>query len=124
MQWLKNAFAVDPPGPAEPTPDQAKAVHKICDEIARRRMTTPALLFLEMSRPLNFLGSQVMHFFNPFIGVFVDTGGYDHFASFLERRGSIDYICRRLEALEDEASRQDSNAPTSSTPVPSEDGEG
>lgn len=125
MQWLKHAFAIDPPGPAEPTPEQAAAVHTICDEIVRRHMVTPALLFLEMARPLNFVGSQVMHFFNPFVGVFVDTGGYDAFASFLEQRGSIDYICRRLEAAEDDASRPDNPTDSpSSNPATTRDGEG
>ena len=43
MQWLKGAFAVDPPGPAEPTERQLQVVDKVCREVARRRLTTPAL---------------------------------------------------------------------------------
>ena len=44
MNWLKHAFAVDPPGPAEPTDAQRVPVDKICREIVPRHMTTPALL--------------------------------------------------------------------------------
>lgn len=61
MSWLKHAFAVDPPGPAEPTPAQRAAVDRVCFEITKRHLSTPALLFLETFRPLNYLGSQVLH---------------------------------------------------------------
>lgn len=107
-EWLKHAFAVDPPGPAEPTPPQAKVVEKICAEIVRRHLTTPALTFLEMSRPLNFVGAQAMHFFTPLIDALIDAEGHRQFAAFLEQRGSIDYICRRIEQLEAEVSKQKS----------------
>ena len=105
MNWLKHAFAVDPPGPAEPTDEQRIPVDKICREIVRRHMTTPALLFLEMSRPLNFIGSQMLHFFQPLISALTESHGPEHFARFLEKRGSIDYICRRIEDLEAEATK-------------------
>ena len=113
MNWLKHAFAVDPPGPAEPTPDQSPAVDKICREVVRRHMTTPALIFLEMSRPLNYIGSQTLHFFQPMISVLTDSAGPRHFAEFLEHRGSIEYICRRIEDLEAEATQREKSAGTS-----------
>jgi hypothetical protein len=37
VRWLKHAFAVDPPGPAEPTPLQRAAAETICREIVRSR---------------------------------------------------------------------------------------
>lgn len=103
MQWLKHAFAVDPPGPADPTPQQRDAVDAVCRQIVKRHLTTPALVFLEMSKPLNYLGSQAMHFFAPVLSVLSGGQGHRHFAAFLEHRGSIDYLCRRLEELEAEA---------------------
>lgn len=102
MHWLKKAFAVDPPGPAIPTEPQKTAVDILCNEIIRRHLATPSLLSLEMLRPLNFLASQAMHFFTPFLSVFVNTGDYEQFVKFLEQRGSIEYICRRIEHLEAE----------------------
>ncbi len=97
MQWLKHAFSVDPPGPAEPTNAQAQAIDRVVDEIIRRGLTAPTLMALEMSRPLNFIGSQAMHFFTPFVSVFANTEGYRHFAQFLEHRGSISFICDTIE---------------------------
>ena len=97
MQWLKHAFAVDPPGPAEPTDAQRQAIDRLVDEVIRRQLATPTLMALEMSRPLNFIGSQALHFFTPFVSVFANTTGYRHFAKFLELRGAIPYICDAIE---------------------------
>lgn len=99
--WLKNAFAVDPPGPATPDREQGEVVERLVTEIVRRRMATPALLFLESGHYMNFLGSQVMTFFAPFAHVLFTRSRYDALARFLEHRGSVEYICRRIEAHED-----------------------
>ena len=102
MQELKHAFAVDPRSVCEPTQEQRRVIDLACKEVARRHLTTPALILLEMSRPLNFVGSQVMHFFQPILSAIVDPKGYDQFASFLEHRGSVEYLCQRIEHFERE----------------------
>ncbi len=111
MNWFKNAFAVDPPGPTEPTESQAEVVDWVCLQIVKRHLTTPALITLEMSRPMNFIGSQVMRFLEPFISAILMTHGrkgYDEFAAFLEHRGSLDFMCRRIEELEAEYEKKES----------------
>ena len=100
MKWLRHAFAIDPPRAAEPNETQRLVVERICTEITRRRLTTPALLMLEMSRPLNYVSAQFLHFIQPFASIVADAEGYRQFTEFLEQRGSIDYICKRLEAME------------------------
>jgi hypothetical protein len=102
---LKHAFAVDPPGPAEPTEGEREAVEWFCRQVAKRQLSTPGLIALEMSRPLNFLASQAMHFFAPGVWAVArqeSYEGYKHFAAFLERRGSMEYLERRIEELERE----------------------
>ena len=102
---LKHAFAVDPPGAVEPNESQRPAVDWVCMQVAKRNMTLPGLIFLEMARPLNYLGSQVMHFTSPGVWAIAPKhiyGGYKDFATFLENRGSIEYMCRRIEELEAE----------------------
>ena len=49
---------------------------KLAQEVKSRRLTTPAIFFLEMMRPLNFVGSQAMVFFGPIISALVQTDGY------------------------------------------------
>ncbi len=102
-QKIKHAFAVDPPGPAEPTDQQKPAVDWVCNQIAKRRLTLPGLIFLEMTRPLNYLGAQCMHFTQPGVWAIAPKhiyGGYKYFAKYLENRGSMEYMCRRIEEME------------------------
>ena len=108
LDWLRHAFAIDPPGPAEPTPRQAEIIERVCREVVRRRLTTPALVALEMSRPLNFVTAQAIHYFEHIVQAVTDADGPREFADFLEHRGSIEYLARRVEALEAEALRRES----------------
>lgn len=101
-EWLKHAFAVEPPGPAEPDDEQRAVVERLCVEVVSRRLATPALAFLEMSRPLNYLGAQTLHFLGPIISAVMNGQEHRALAEFLECRGSIDYLCRRIEQLQRE----------------------
>ena len=102
---LRHAFAVDPPGPAEPTEEEQVPVDWVCRQVARRRLTTAGLVALELTRPLNFVASQAMIFVSPVFWAFarkLTFEQYNHFAAFLGRRGSIDYLTRRIEHFEAE----------------------
>ncbi len=106
---LKPAFAVDAPGAVEPTEAQRPAVEWICAQIAKRNMTLPGLIVMEMTRPLNWIGAQVMHMTSPGVWAIAPKhiyGGYKNFAEFLENRGSMEYMCRRIEELEAEYLKQ------------------
>ena len=109
MEWLKHAFAVDPPGPAQPNEMQAVIVERVCREIVRRRLVAPAVLALEMGRPLNHLSAQALHFFQPFVTALGGAAAYEQFAAFLERRGSLDYISARIESIQAETCGDDAN---------------
>ena len=111
--FLKHAFAVDEPGPCEPTPRQQPAVDWVCRWIARRKWTTPGLVALEMSRPLNYIASQVMRVAEPLVWSVarkMSQENYAHFASFLEHRGSVEYLCQRIEELEEEYAARETAA--------------
>lgn len=129
MNWLKHAFAIDGPE-GEPTGEETALVDRLCREVVRRRLTVPAMVFLEVSRPLNTLGAQALHFFTPLLGMFsspappVTSEGTPKttprpahliLASYLERPGAIARMCDRLETLEKEHE-------TASHPAESTDG--
>lgn len=97
---LAHAFAVEKPGPAKPAPAEAEVVDRVLREVIRRQMTTPASIFLESIRPMTYLGSQAMHFFGPFMTVLIEPQAYRAFSSFLEKRGAVDYLLMRMEALD------------------------
>jgi hypothetical protein len=98
--WLRQAFAVEPPGAAQPTPRQQAAIDRLCQAIARRRLATPALVFLEMARPLNFCASQALHALTPLLALLGGGGQCGDLAEFLERRGAVEYLVERVRHLE------------------------
>lgn len=114
---LKKAFSVSPSA-VPPKDEQLKLVDQLAEEIVRRRMTAPALAMLEMSRPLNFLGAQAMHFFSPILSSMFDTERYNEFARFLERRDALQVISERIERQEKLVADQaaDTGRPEESNP--------
>ena len=114
---LRHAFAVDPDGPAEPTGDQQVVVDWLAGQVARRHLTTPGVFGLEMIRPLNWVGAQAMHMTSPGVSMLCWAIGrdgvadhYRHLAAFLERRGSLEHIARRVEHFEAEYDRREREA--------------
>jgi len=121
LRKLKHAFAVDPEGPVDPTPEQQPSVDWVCRQVAKRHLTTPGLIALEMSRPLNYLAAQALHFVAPAIWAIARQqthDNYNHFAAFLEHRGSLEYIASRIEHFEAEYERREKAAkkPSGATP--------
>jgi hypothetical protein len=94
--WVAHAFHVERADDLDPSPHQREIIDRLCREVARRRMATPALMALEMSRPLNGLSAAAMHMLQPILAVVATTDSYVEFAKFLEHRGSIDYLCGRI----------------------------
>ena len=89
----------DPEKKALPAEEDAlleKVAHKVVD----RRMAVPAIVFLESVKPLNFIGSQAMVFFEPIVQSLFNFKDYDTFRSALERRESIEILLLKIEALD------------------------
>jgi hypothetical protein len=74
------------------------------DRLARwlveRRLSVPAVLFIESSKPLNFVGSQFLFFFEPMVKIFVGGEGYTRFASLMEERENVEIFLQCIEAAE------------------------
>ena len=78
-------------------------IEAMANQIVRFGMTVPAIFFLEMSKPLSFIGGQAMHFFAPIVGVFFDT--FEDYAFFFDNRDNVELLIQRLElaAMEEKA---------------------
>jgi hypothetical protein len=93
---LRHAFAVEPSGPAEPTPDERAALDPLLAEIRRRGLVAPAVIFLESCAPLTTVGAQALHFMQPFATAVLDPVRYATLTRYLERRGSIAWLVAEL----------------------------
>jgi hypothetical protein len=101
---LRHAFAVE--DPSEPlNSDDLALLQRLADGIVRRRLAAPAVMFLESVRPLNFIGSQAMVFFNPIINCVIETKNFERMSAILERRSSVTLLIDMIE--KGEGARQD-----------------
>lgn len=104
MHWLKHAFAIERGQPVVPTASQAEIIDRVCREIVRRQLTLPAQMFLETSVPLHYLAGQILRFAEPLLATVLSSAEIRDFATFVEQRGAVEYICLRLDQLQSEQS--------------------
>lgn len=88
----------------EPAPDDAALLHRVAREVVRRHLVTPAILFLESAKPLNFVASQLLVFLDPILRLFLTLPDYGRLARLLERRESIEWLIVAIERAEEEES--------------------
>lgn len=98
---LASAFIIEEESEWHPTDRQQEIVEKLVRWVVRRRLTLPAIMSLESITPMNFLSSQALVFFQPFISAFLDTAAYQEFQEMLEHRPSIQYMIQVLESREE-----------------------
>lgn len=101
-EGLSHAFAVE--GEVEFSDQELALVDRLAEFVVRRRMTAPALMALESSRPLNFIGSQVLAFFQPLLSMIFPPEDCDRFVQLLEKRRSVDLVIDTITQRENERS--------------------
>jgi len=72
-------------------------MERVADLIVKRGMTAPATVFLESMGPMNFLGSQALHFLTPIIEFAFNAKEVDQVARLLEHRDSIFQLITLIE---------------------------
>lgn len=110
MTFLRDMFSMGPKGPAEErklTPRQEEILTKIAQKVVHWKMSVPAILFLESVKPLNYIGSQMMAFFEPMFQAVFSWKDYDEFRSMMEDRGTIEKLLQRIEKLDTEAQEKE-----------------
>ncbi len=93
-----------------PVDEDQELINKVAGKIVRMRMTIPAIFFLESSKPLAFLGSQLLIFFEPFIQTLFNIRQYQRFAILMEHHENWERLIRRMEDLEAEYTEKEKKA--------------
>lgn len=86
-----------------PEDEANRLLERLADGVVRRRMTAPAVFALEMAKPLNFVGSQVMIALSPIVSVFLNRDDVRKVALLLERDSHLESLLQRIERLDAEA---------------------
>ena len=84
------------------TAEDERLLDRIAAGVVRWEMSVPAIFLLESSKPLNFVGSQFLHFLSPIIHSLVDARGLDRFAVMLEKRDTLEELIVRIERADQE----------------------
>lgn len=89
--------------PLEITEERKKElIEKIAKKVVDMRLTVPAIVFLESMKPLSFIGSQAMVFFEPFFKSIFSFKEYDEIASMLEERENVERLLCEIERIDAE----------------------
>ena len=97
MSLFRNQF--DPNDENKPPiPEEEDAVlEKVAKRIIMWRMAVPAILFLESSRPVNYIGAQMLVFIEPMVQTVFDFKDYDTFRIAMERRENVENLLQKIE---------------------------
>jgi len=79
------------------TTEDLALLERVADAVVKREMAAPATVFLESLGPMNFLGSQALHFFTPIIEIAFTAQDVSQIAHLLERRETIPRLLALIE---------------------------
>jgi hypothetical protein len=80
--------------------DEERVLDKVAARVVRWKMTVPAILFLESVKPLNYIGSQTLVFFEPIVQSVFNFKDYDSFQRAMERRENVERLMQKIEAAD------------------------
>ena len=84
---------------------QREVLAKVAEGLAVRRLTAPAIFTLESTKPLSYVASQALIFFQPIVQGLLGIKDYEIFAAALEDRENIEWLIQRLEEHEEGRAR-------------------
>ncbi len=97
----------------ELTDEERDAIlEKIAQGVVRRGMAAPAVLFLELNKPLSFVASQSLIVLTPFLAPFVGVDNVHRYSRLLEKRENVERLIERIEQLEHEKGQEPSGHAT------------
>jgi len=82
------------------TPEDKEFLEKIAKKIHRYGLVTPAVFFLEMTKPLALLGSHFLVFFGPIINSFIQAENYYRTVQVFEEPKNVEILLKMIEELD------------------------
>jgi len=96
---------------SEPLPEEdlAKLVDDFARAIVRRGLEAPAIMFLEMNKPLSYIAGQGVIVATPLIAPLVGADRMGRFSRFLQSPDNIERLIQRIEELVEEKKERANN---------------
>ena len=80
--------------------DDKRFLEKIAKKIHQHGMITPAVFFLEMTKPLALLGSHFLVFFGPIINSLIQSENYYRSVQVFEEPKNVEILLKLIERLD------------------------
>ena len=78
-------------------------LERVAARVVELRLEVPAILTLESVRPLSFVASQAMIFFQPLVQALLRFSDYRRFAALAERREALEVLTALIERRAEES---------------------
>ncbi len=76
--------------------ERNQLLDRAAQEIQKRKMETPAILFLEMHKPLSYVASHAALAFAPFLVPFLGFDNLNNYSRLLSERENVERLILRL----------------------------
>lgn len=88
----------------EPLTEEQKQdlIEHLSINIVKRGLGTPAIMFLEMNKPLTTIASSTAIVASPFLVPFLGFDRVDQYTQFFQSRENVERLIERIEELEEE----------------------
>ncbi len=97
MSFFKGGMELPNSGRGVLPEEQEAVLDKLARKTVEKGMTVPAIMFLESVKPLNYIGSQTMIFFEPIVQSVFNFRDYDVLRAAMERRESVEIVILLIE---------------------------
>jgi len=83
-----------------------KVIKEIASAVVKRGLTTPAIIFLEMNKPITYIAGQGLIVAMPFLAPIFGPERMGRYSRFLQTRENVDRLIRRIEELSEESEKK------------------
>ncbi len=97
MGFFRGGLELPDPDKVNIPEEENAVLEKLAHKVVDRGMTVPAILFLESVKPLNYIGSQAMVFFEPIVQSVFNFKDYDTMRIALEKRETLEILLVKIE---------------------------
>jgi hypothetical protein len=77
-------------------------IKRIAEKVVDLKLTPVAIVLLESSKPLSFVASQLLVFFQPIYASIFPARPYEELAMLLEDRANIELLIQEIEKVDEE----------------------
>lgn len=89
--------------------DIEQMIERVAGEVGKRGLETPAILFLEMHKPLANVFAHGALAFSPFLMPFLGFDRVDRYTQFMASPQNVERLIQRIEALRESRAEVNTN---------------